>query len=198
MKGWIDMKAYLYDRLMSTIERRKLHQVRKLLLSSIGGRVVEFGAGTGVNFALYPEEAEVTAIEPDNTLREEALKKIGERRISLIDASAEDLPFEDDTFDHVVITLALCTIPDPARAIGEAKRVCRSGGTLLILEHIRNENKLLALLQDILTPPWKIFAMGCHLNRDTLSLIEENSFERISLNYFFGRNFVWGSYRNIK
>ncbi|GLI54932.1 type 11 methyltransferase [Propionigenium maris DSM 9537] len=192
------MKAYLYDRLMSTIERRKLHQVRKLLLSSIGGRVVEFGAGTGVNFALYSEEAEVTAIEPDNTLREEALKKIGERRISLIDASAEELPFEDDTFDHVVITLALCTIPDPSRAIGEAKRVCRRGGTLLILEHIRNENKLLALLQDILTPPWKIFAIGCHLNRDTLSLIEENSFERISLNYFFGRNFVWGSYRNIK
>ncbi len=192
------MKAYLYDRLMSTIERRKLHKVRRLLLSSISGRVVEFGAGTGVNFPLYPQNAEVTAIEPDGALREEALKKVGDKRIRLVDSSAEDLPFEDDFFDYVVITLALCTIPDPARALREARRVCRAGGTLLILEHIRNENILLALLQDVLTPLWKLFAMGCHLNRDTLSLIEENNFERISLNYFFGRNFVWGSYRNIK
>lgn len=198
MKGWIEMKAYLYDRLMSTIERRKLHKVRKLLLSSIRGRVVEFGAGTGVNFPLYPEGAEIVAIEPDASLREEALKKIGGKKIEVVDGSAEELPFEDDSFDYVVITLALCTIPDPAGALREAKRVCRGGGTLLILEHIRNENKLLALLQDILTPPWKIFAMGCHLNRDTLTLIDENHFERISLNYFFGRNFVWGNYRNIK
>ena len=192
------MKAYLYDRLMSTIERRKLHKVRRLLLSNIRGRVIEFGAGTGVNFDLYPEGAEVTAIEPDQELREEALKRIGERRISLIDASAEELPFEEDTFDYVVITLALCTIPNPEKAIEEAKRVCREGGTLLILEHIRNKNSFLALLQDILTPLGKIFAMGCHLNRDTLGLIEESRFERVSLNHFFGNNFVWGSYKNIK
>lgn len=192
------MKAYLYDRLMSTIEKKKLHKVRRLLLSDLRGRVIEFGAGTGVNFDLYPEGTEVTAVEPDQVLREEAMKKVGEKNISLIDASAEELPFEDNSFDCVVITLALCTIPDPGKAIREAGRVCKAGGKLLILEHIRNKNTFLALLQDILTPPWKIFAMGCHLNRDTLTLIEENNFKRTSLNHFFGNNFVWGSYKNIK
>lgn len=192
------MKAYLYDRLMSTIERRKLHQVRKLLLNDLRGRVIEFGAGTGANFDLYSDRAEVTAVEPDIDLRGEALKKVGNKNIRIVDSSAENLPFDDDAFDYVVITLALCTIPHPDMALKEAKRVCRSGGELLILEHIRNKNKFLSLLQDILTPPWKVFAMGCHLNRDTLSLIEKNKFEKVFLNHFFGNNFVWGRYRNIK
>ena len=97
------MKAYLYDSLMGTIERRKLHKVRRLLLSSIAGRVIEFGAGTGVNFDLYPEGTEVTAVEPDKALRAEALKRIGEKKISLIDASAEELPFEENAFSKRAI-----------------------------------------------------------------------------------------------
>ncbi len=191
------MKAYLYDKLMSKVEKMMLHKERGILLKNIEGRVIEFGAGTGVNFDFYSKNR-VTAIEPDKVLSIEAKKKIEGKSIEIVSASAEDLPFDDNTFDTVVITLALCTIPNPDKALKEAKRVCKPNGKLLILEHIKNENKILFFLQNILTPTWKIFAMGCHLNRDTLNTIETNNFEKVSLKYFFGNNFIRGTFKNIK
>ena len=191
------MKAYLYDKLMSTIEKKKLNMERKELLKNIQGKIIELGAGTGINFEFYSEN-EVIAIEPDETLSTEAKKKIGSKNIQIVSASAEELPFDDNTFDTVLITLALCTIPNPDKALKEAKRVCKPGGRLLILEHIKNNNRFLFMLQNILTPVWKKFAMGCHLNRDSLSTIEDNDFEKVSLKYFLGNNFVSGVYKNIK
>lgn len=192
------MKAFFYDGMMKKIEDIKLKKERRGLLSGIEGEVIEFGAGTGVNFEFYLENTRVVAIEPDNELGNEARNKVKGKNIEVVSASAEDLPFPDDSFDSVVITLALCTIDHPDKALKEAKRVCRSDGTLLILEHIRNDNRLLSCLQDILTPLWKRFAMGCHLNRDTLALIKENNFEKVYLNYFFGNNFIVGRFKNIK
>ncbi|MCS5422907.1 class I SAM-dependent methyltransferase, partial [Psychrilyobacter sp. S5] len=189
--------AYLYDKLMSKVEKKMLHKERGILLKNIEGRVIEFGAGTGVNFEFYSKHR-VTAVEPDKVLSVEAEKKICGKNIEIVSASAEDLPFDDNTFDTVVITLALCTIPNPYKALKEAKRVCKPNGKLLILEHIKNENKILFFLQNILTPVWKIFAMGCHLNRDTLNIIKANDFEKISLKYFFGDNFIRGTFKNIK
>ena len=191
------MKAYLYDKLMSKVEKKMLHKERNILLKNIEGKVIEFGAGTGVNFEFYSKH-QVTAVEPDETLSLEAKKKIGGKNIKIISASGEDLPFDDNTFDTVVITLALCTIPNPDKALKEAKRVCKPNGKLLVLEHIKNEKKFLFFLQNILTPAWKIFAMGCHLNRDTLYTIKVNNFEKISLKYFFGNNFIRGVFKNIK
>jgi ubiquinone/menaquinone biosynthesis C-methylase UbiE len=140
----------------------------------------------------------VIAIEPDEVLNAEAKKKIGFKNIKIISASAEELPFDDNTFDTVLITLALCTILNPGKALKEAERICKPGGQLLILEHIKNENRFLFSLQNILTPVWKKFAMGCHLNRDTLLFIKNNNFEQISLKYFLGNNFVSGVFKNIK
>lgn len=191
------MKAYLYDKLMSKVEKKMLHRERGILLKNIEGRVIEFGAGTGVNFEFYSKNR-VTAVEPDKVLSIEAKKKIEGKNIEIVSVSAEKLPFDDNTFDTVVITLALCTIPNPDKALKEAKRVCKPNGKLLILEHIKNENKFLFFLQNILTPTWENFAMGCHLNRDTLNTIETNNFEKVSLKYFFGNNFIRGTFKNIK
>lgn len=191
------MKAYLYDKLMSKVEKKMLHKERGILLKNIEGKIIEFGAGTGVNFEFYSKH-QVIAVEPDKILSLEAEKKIGKKNIEIISASGEDLPFDDNKFDTVVITLALCTIPNPDKALKEAKRVCRPNGKLLILEHIKNEKRSLFFLQNILTPVWKIFAMGCHLNRDTLNTIKINNFEKISLKYFFGHNFISGTFKNIK
>lgn len=192
------MKATFYDKMMKTIEDIRLKKERKDLLKDISGDIIEFGAGTGVNFEFYSKDTRVIAIEPDSELGNEAKNKIDDKNIEVVSASAEDLPFSDDSFDSVVITLALCTIDHPDKALKEAKRVCKPAGTLLILEHIRNDNNILSCLQDILTPLWKRFAMGCHLNRDTLSLIKENGFDKIYINYFFGNNFVVGRFKNIK
>ena len=191
------MKAYLYDKLMSRVEKKILHKERGILLKNIEGKVIELGAGTGINFEFY-SKYKITAVEPDKSLSIEAEKKIGEKNIEIISASAEDLPFGDNTFDTVVITLALCTISNPDKTLKEAKRVCKPDGKLLILEHIKNEKKFLFFLQNILTPVWKAFAMGCHLNRDTLYTIKVNNFEKISLKYFFGNNFIAGIFKNIK
>lgn len=192
------MKAFFYDSMMKKIEDIRLKKERRELLKDITGDIIEFGAGTGVNFEFYPEDTRVIAIEPDSALGNEAKNKIKGKNIEVVFASAEDLPFSDDSFDSVVITLALCTIGHPDKALKEAKRVCKPNGSLLILEHIRNDNRCLSFLQDILTPLWKRFAMGCHLNRDTLSLIKENNFEKISIDYFFGNNFIVGRFKNIK
>jgi len=191
------MKAYLYDMMMSILERVRLQNERADLLSRCSGRVLEIGAGTGINFFLYGED-EVYALEPDSIMASEAKKRIGSRDITLVEASAESIPFEDDYFDTVVVCLALCTIPDPHKALAEIHRVCAPKGELLVLEHIKNERSFLFRLQNILTPLWKKFAMGCHLNRDTLKTIEENGFECSSLKYFWGRNFVSGIYINRK
>ncbi|WP_320046493.1 class I SAM-dependent methyltransferase [uncultured Ilyobacter sp.] len=191
------MKAYMYDNLMNVLEKKKLRNERKILLENIRGKIIELGAGTGVNFEFYTDN-EVIAVEPDEVLNAEAQKKIGSKNIKIISAFAEELPFEDNTFDTVLITLALCTIPNPEKALKEAERICKRGGQLLILEHIKNENRFLFSLQNILTPVWKKFAMGCHLNRDTLSFIKNNNFEQVSLKYFWGNNFVSGVFKNIK
>ena len=91
-------------------------------------------------------------------------------------APAEDLPFEDASFDTVVFTLVLCTVPDPAAALAEAARVLRPGGKLLFVEHVRSEDAGLARWQDRLEKPWRFLADGCHCNRDTVATIEASPF----------------------
>lgn len=191
------MKAVIYDKMMEILEKKILFNVRSKLISKSSGRVLEIGAGTGINFKFYTTQT-VTAIEPDVAMRKAALKKTGEKSIEVIDASAEDIPAESNTFDTVIVTLAFCTIPSPELALKEIKRVCKPGGKLLIIEHVRNEKKYLADLQDILTPLWKKFAMGCHLNRDTIALIDEKGFKREYADYFLGNNFVVASFSNVK
>lgn len=191
------MKAVIYDKMMEILEKKILFDIRSKLIAESSGDVLEIGAGTGINFKFYTTQT-VTAIEPDEAMRKAALEKTGEKPIEVIDASAEDIPAESNTFDTVIVTLAFCTIPSPELALKEIKRVCRPGGKLLIIEHVRNEKKYLADLQDILTPAWKKFAMGCHLNRDTIALIEEKGFKREYADYFLGDNFVVASFNNAK
>jgi ubiquinone/menaquinone biosynthesis C-methylase UbiE len=92
----------------------------------------------------------------------------------LVEASAEDLPFEDASFDTAVFTLVLCTVPNPTAALAEAARVLRPGGKLLFLEHVRSESPRLARWQDRLEKPWRFFGDGCHCNRDTVATVESS------------------------
>jgi SAM-dependent methyltransferase len=94
----------------------------------------------------------------------------------LVEASADELPFEDSSFDTAVFTLVLCTVPDPQRALAEAARVLKPGGKLLFVEHVRAEEPGLARWQDRLETPWRFLADGCHCNRDTIASIEASPF----------------------
>lgn len=178
-----------YDFFMDPIEKKFLNRLRKNLLSKAQGKILEIGSGTGVNFELY-EDHDVVAIEPDERLRTESLKKIDNKKIKVISGDAENLEFKDDEFDTVVVMLVLCTIPDPKRSLLEIRRVCKEGGKILVLEHVKHKNKILAVIQDILTPIWKKIAMGCHLNRKTIDVIEDMGFNITKKEYHIGDNFA--------
>jgi len=147
---------------------------RSKLLAGLTGRVIEVGAGNGLNFPYYPATVtEVLAVEPEPYLRRLALAAARQAPVPIrvVDGAAEALPAHDTAVDAVVASLVLCTVAELDRALAEAHRVLRPGGTLRFYEHVRAENPRLAHWQDRLERPWGWLAGGCHPNRDTVAAI---------------------------
>lgn len=178
--------AALYDRLNGAMERGWMGERRARLLSGAQGVVLEIGGGTGANLPHYRSVERVTVSEPDPFMREKLRPKLARARVpvELSEAGAEALPFEDDSFDTVVSTLVLCTVPDPDRALAEIRRVLRPGGQLLFIEHVRGEGSV-ARWQDRIGPLWSFLLAGCHPNRDTVSSMRESGFEVEVLESFY-------------
>jgi ubiquinone/menaquinone biosynthesis C-methylase UbiE len=178
---WGRMFSTLYDRAFEASEEAGLREMRAELLKGARGRVLELGAGTGLNLELYPHEGldSLTVTEPDphmfKQLRERAAKVCA--GADLVQAGAEDLPFEDDSFDTAIVTLVLCTVPDQPAALREISRVLNPGGQLLFLEHVRSDHPDLAKWQDRLEKPWRFLGDGCHCNRDTEAGLKAAGFE---------------------
>jgi ubiquinone/menaquinone biosynthesis C-methylase UbiE len=144
------------------------------LLAEAEGRVLEIGAGTGLNLRHYRDSVEslvlTEPVEPMARALDRRLQRLS-RPTDVRRASAEALPFPDDSFDTVVSTLVLCTVQDQALALNEIARVLRPGGRLLFIEHLRSEKEHWGRWQDRLERPWFAFAFGCHCNRRTLALL---------------------------
>jgi ubiquinone/menaquinone biosynthesis C-methylase UbiE len=160
---------------------------RRRLLAGLTGRVIEVGAGNGLNFPHYPATiTEVLAVEPEPYLRRLALAAAEQELapIRVVDGTAEALPAHDATFDTVVASLVLCTVADPVRALAEARRVLHPGGTLRFYEHVRAEDPRLARWQDRLQRPWGWLVGGCHPNRDTMAAITAAGLRVIQLDRF--------------
>jgi len=172
---WLRFGAAIYDPFVALGERRGMHERRRRLLGRARGRVLEIGAGTGLNLAHYPDELEELVlsepIEPMARRLESRLDR-SDVRGRVLRAGAEALPVATDSIDTVVSTLVLCTVPDPEAALEEIRRVLRPGGRLLFCEHVRSDSNLLARWQERLAGPWKAFASGCRCNQETLGLIE--------------------------
>jgi ubiquinone/menaquinone biosynthesis C-methylase UbiE len=171
---WGRAFAALYDRSLHGIEQAGLREMRQEVLSQAEGRTIDLGAGTGVNFDLFPEAvSELVMAEPGQHMIKQLRAKVGDRPgLEVVQASAQELPFADDSFDTAVFTLVLCTVPDPAAALRETARVLKPGGKLLFIEHVRADGTVLARWQDRVERPWRFFADGCHCNRDTVATIE--------------------------
>lgn len=143
---------------------------RRRLVGAGYGAVVEIGAGYGATFPFYPSAVTgVLALEPDATLRALAVAEAVKAPVPVTvnDGVAEALPAGDESVDVVVSSLVLCSVADQAAALAEVLRVLRPGGLLLFYEHVRSAHRVLAAVEDLLTPLWSRLGGGCHLNRDT-------------------------------
>ncbi len=176
---WGRAFSALYDRGLRATEAAGLARMRAELLAEAGGRVVELGAGTGANLEHYPEVEELVLVEPDPHMTKRLRGRLAAsgRTATIVEAPAERMPFEPASFDTAVVTLVLCTVPDPVATVAEIARVLKPGGRLLFLEHVRAEDPGLARRQDQLERPWRFFADGCHCNRDTVALLAASRFE---------------------
>jgi ubiquinone/menaquinone biosynthesis C-methylase UbiE len=160
---------------------------RRRLLADLTGRVLEVGAGNGLNFPHYPATlTQVLAIEPEPYLRRLALVAASQAPVPIrvVDGTAEALPAPDGAVDAVVASLVLCTVTDLDQALAETRRVLRPGGRLRFYEHWRAEDPRLARWQDRLQHPWGWLVGGCHPNRDTVAAINAAGLRLIQLDRF--------------
>ena len=176
--------AMAYDRQMAKTEKAGLNAHRQRLLAGASGRVLEIGAGTGLNLPIYGHATEeLTLTEPERPMLRRLQQRVREQshEATVVRAPAEDLPFEDGSFDVVVSTLVLCGVDDQPRAFRELRRVLRPGGELLFIEHVRSGDPGLARWQDRFAPLWRRVGHGCNCNRPTPALIRSAGFDSVEL-----------------
>jgi SAM-dependent methyltransferase len=160
---------------------------RRRLLAGLTGRILEIGAGNGLNFLHYPATVtQVLAVEPEPYLRRLALAAARQAPVPIrvVAGTAEVLPAPDASFDAVVASLVLCTVADPDQALAEVRRVLRLGAMLRFYEHVRASDPRLARWQDRLERPWGWLVGGCHPNRDTVAAIGAAGLQVVPLDRF--------------
>ncbi|WP_024509873.1 class I SAM-dependent methyltransferase [Bradyrhizobium sp. ARR65] len=161
------------------MSQKQLLPFRRHIVGAAEGRVLEIGVGSGLNFPLYGRSAaSVIGLEPSPELLRMARARAQSAPlpVTLLDASAEAIPVETGSFDTIVTTWTLCTIPDALGALSEMRRVLKPGGALLFVEHGRAPEAGVARWQDRLDPLWSRFAGGCHLNRKMDDLLTAAGF----------------------
>ncbi|GAT69814.1 methyltransferase type 11 [Planomonospora sphaerica] len=178
----------IYPRLAAAMDEGGMIEHRRALLAPLTGQVIEVGAGHGGNFAHYPPAVTgVLAAEPEPRLRKiaHAATAAAPVPVEVTGAVAEHLPVADRSADAVVFCLVLCSLPDAAAALAEARRVLKPGGRLRFLEHGRADSPGLVRLQRLLDATvWPRLAGGCHTGRDTVAMIERAGFTVTALERF--------------
>tara|TARA_R110000787_G_scaffold123580_9_gene234656 strand:- start:2721 stop:3341 length:621 start_codon:yes stop_codon:yes gene_type:complete len=177
----------LYDRFVMPLlidcccGMKPVQEQRAELIPHATGKVLEIGIGTGRNLPYY-DSAKLEALcglDPAEQMNATAQKRAREAGldVELLTLSAEEIPADTASFDTVVCTFTLCTIPDPIKALGEMRRVLKPGGKMLFCEHGRSPDQSVQRWQDRLTPYWKPIAGGCHMNRDVKQMLAEGGFK---------------------
>jgi ubiquinone/menaquinone biosynthesis C-methylase UbiE len=179
--------ARVYARISPAMDAQGAAEHRRALLAGLVGRVLEVGAGNGLNFAHYPPTVtEVLAVEPEPYLRGLAQVAAGQAPVPVrvVDGTADALPTPDASMDAAVASLVLCSVPDQARALAELHRVLRPGGELRFFEHVQADTAGLARVQRLADVIWPTLVGGCHTSRDTLAAITDGGFQITSIQRF--------------
>lgn len=160
--------SHFYD----LMDRMIKPELREKAIKQASGKALEIGVGTGSNLALYKPGCEVTAIDLSPGMLEKAREKVKDARVpvQLLEMDAQNLQFEDDTFDTVVATCVFCSIPDPIKGLQEIRRVCKLNSKIILLEHVRSDNPILGLIMDALDP--LTVHIGPHINRRTVENVK--------------------------
>ncbi|SCY16627.1 class I SAM-dependent methyltransferase [Alkaliphilus peptidifermentans] len=174
--------ASIYDILEKPMENMAVGKLREEIFKEVSGKVLEVGVGTGKNIEFYPENAEVTAIDFSEKMLNKARRKasILNRNVELLVMDAEDMKFNDNTFDYIITTCVFCSIPDPIKGFSEVKRVLKPSGKMIMIEHVRSEGKILGLVMDLMNPA-VVSLMGANINRNTHLNAQKSGFENIKV-----------------
>ena len=195
---------YLFPRILDYVMRGdEMNEQRQLVLSEAAGKVFEIGFGTGLNMRHYPDTVTSVTVADKNP----AMHKLAQRRIAASPLPVEhhvmdgqELPLDDASFDNVVCTFTLCSIPDVHKALSELRRILRPGGKLLFIEHGLSDDPKVAKWQNRLTPIQKMIGDGCRLNRNFAEIIRDADFHIAKLENFYMPNeprFLGYLYRGV-
>jgi ubiquinone/menaquinone biosynthesis C-methylase UbiE len=177
---------------------RVILEERRRWVPRAHGDVLEIGVGSGLNLAFYDaaKVGKVTGIDPSAPLLARAAARVSEAPvpIELIRGHAEALPFPDRSFDSAVVTYSLCSVDDPARALAEVRRVLRSGGELVFVEHGLARDAGTRRWQRWLTPIWRRIGGGCRLDRDMAAILRDAGYHSADLSADYSEGMRWLSY----
>jgi ubiquinone/menaquinone biosynthesis C-methylase UbiE len=174
----------VYDLLEKPMEALFISKWRETLVDKIeGNKILEVGVGTGKNIAYYPEDLDITAIDFSKAMLEKAKKKVKDTQIiQLIEMDVQALTFADNTFDTVITSCVFCSVPDPIKGLKEIRRVCKNGGKIIMLEHMRSDKKVTGKFMDLVNfIPLHIW--GANINRRTIGNLEKAGFDEEAIEY---------------
>ncbi|MCW2601575.1 MAG: Demethylmenaquinone methyltransferase [Frankiales bacterium] len=181
----------LFPRIMNVVMNTKeVRAIRARVCADLSGEVVEIGFGTGHNLPYLPANVtRLRVVEPSGLGVQLAQARIAAATfpVEVAGLDGQDLPFEDGSADHVLCTWSLCTIPDAVRAVREARRVLRPGGTFHFVEHGRAPDAAVRRWQDRLNPVQQRLACGCHLNRDIPAILEAGGLRIERMDRYYGK-----------
>jgi len=176
-----DRLAPWFDSLEGFLEGLIFRRLRKKLWSQAKGEhILEVGVGTGKNFAFYPSQARMTAIDFSPKMLEQAKRKRERKQLDVhLDLmDVQRLYFADNSFDTVIASFVFCSVPQPRKGLKEIYRVLKPGGQLILLEHVLSSNKIMAALMNLLNPLF-VHVFGANINRETLKNVQACPFRSV-------------------
>lgn len=179
--------ASVYDIFEQPMELMLFKKWRTEVLSSLKGKCLEVGVGTGKNIPFYPDDIDMTAIDFSEKMLEKAKFKAEtlKKNINFFHMDVQNMDFKDNSFDCVFTTCVFCSVPDPVKGLMEIKRVCKPDGKIIMIEHVRSEKKVIGLIMDIFNPI-TVNLYGANINRKTVENVRNAGFTQVKVTNLAG------------